>query len=84
MCYDAVMSNRTVTVAEDEYTGAVYVTVAKVGPGGVSRTVELDDGVFLDVDADGRILGIELLGWRLAPPTSHETPLIWPESASDE
>ena len=78
------MMNRTVTVQEDEYTGAVYVTVAEPGLGGVSRTVELDDGVFLDVDADGRILGVELLGWRLAPPARHETPLIWPESASDE
>ena len=41
-----------------------YTTLVPGGipPGGVSRTVEAAEGINVDLDADGRVLGIEVIG----------------------
>lgn len=49
----------------DAAAGLYYVRVA---PGRISRTVGGDHGVFVDVDENGRVLGVEIIaraqgGW---------------------
>jgi uncharacterized protein YuzE len=45
--------------------GALYITLAD-GP--AARTVQLDEGTLVDLDADGRLLGIEVIQpWRAWP-----------------
>lgn len=47
-----------------EYDGevnALYIYFREVSPGGVARTIELEEGVNLDVDEKGRTLGLELV-----------------------
>lgn len=65
VCYGGVM-DKDVKVTVCEETGAVYIELATTKPGGVSRTYECENGVFLDVNGDDRVLGVEILGWRLA------------------
>jgi uncharacterized protein YuzE len=51
----------------DEVSGALYVYVREIGPGEVEETLTLfpdeerELGAYLDVDADGRPLGLEFL-----------------------
>lgn len=45
----------------DTEMNALYIYFREIGPGGVARTVELQDGVNLDIDAAGRILGLEFV-----------------------
>jgi uncharacterized protein YuzE len=46
----------------DKETNALYIYLrGKIPEGGVARTVELDPGVYLDADQEGRILGAEFL-----------------------
>ena len=42
----------------DRDVNALYITVQ---PGQVSRTIELTDTVYIDVDAQGTLLGIEFV-----------------------
>lgn len=46
------------TVSRDDETGATYVTFR---PTGSARTVQLDAGTLVDVDADGQVVGVEVL-----------------------
>jgi uncharacterized protein YuzE len=41
-----------------------YTTLAPGGipAGGVARTVEAADGIMVDVDSDGIVLGVEVIG----------------------
>lgn len=41
-----------------------YTALAPGGipPGGVARTVEAGGGIYVDVDADGTVLGVEVIG----------------------
>jgi uncharacterized protein YuzE len=51
--------------AEWDPTGALYVNLEPAGQEDeidVARTVDLGRGVLVDVDADGRALGVEVLG----------------------
>jgi len=46
-----------------------YTTLAREGiaPGSVARTLEVGPSANVDVDADGRVLGVEIIGdgeWR--------------------
>jgi uncharacterized protein YuzE len=46
----------------DKETNALYIYLrGKIPEGGVAHTVELDPGVYLDADQEGRILGAEFL-----------------------
>lgn len=49
------------TLEWDLTAGALYIRLAPVRPGGVARTREFGDSVMCDEDADGRLLGIEVL-----------------------
>lgn len=45
---------------EEAQAGYLYIK-HDVEPGGVARTVPADNRVLLDFDADGRIVGVEVL-----------------------
>lgn len=45
----------------DTEVNALYIYFREIAPGGVARTIEIEDGVNLDVDAEGRVLGIEFV-----------------------
>jgi len=46
----------------DKEVNALYIYLrGKIPEGGVARTVELEPGVYLDADREGRILGVEFL-----------------------
>jgi len=53
--------------AYDAHANALYITLAE---GEVARTPQIDDGTMVDLDADGGLLGIEVLApgspWPLA------------------
>lgn len=53
----------------DPQAGATYVYLdGPIPPGGVARTAQVDAMVNLDLDADGRVIGIEILAaWPEAP-----------------
>ncbi len=49
----------------DKEVNALYIYLrGKIPEGGVARTVELEPGVYLDADREGRILGVEFLDLR--------------------
>jgi uncharacterized protein YuzE len=52
----------------DKQANALYVYLREIPYGAASRTIELEEGVNLDVDRRGRALGIEFLDlddfWR--------------------
>lgn len=48
-----------IRITQDTEAHATYIYVAKRAP--VARTEELPNGVDLDFDADGNLLGIEVL-----------------------
>jgi len=52
------------SVKLDPEAGASYATLAHGGipPGGVARTVEATESIMVDVDADGTVLGVEVIG----------------------
>ncbi|MGS2645881.1 DUF2283 domain-containing protein [Streptosporangium sp. G12] len=50
------------TFAYDPEVGAAYVALAPMPPGGVAQTVEVHAVVQADLDEDGRLLGIEIVG----------------------
>ena len=45
----------------DTEVNALYIYFREIGPGEVYRTVELQQGVNLDIDAEGYILGLEFV-----------------------
>lgn len=45
----------------DTEVNALYVYLRDIPDGGVTRTIELAEGVNLDVDAEDRTLGIEFV-----------------------
>jgi uncharacterized protein YuzE len=45
----------------------IYLTDA-IAPGGVKKTISTERGINLDFDADGHLIGIELLGADLLHP----------------
>lgn len=45
----------------DEEVNALYIYVREIPAGAVARQVELQEGVYLDADEDGRTFGIEFL-----------------------
>lgn len=45
----------------DEGVNALYIYVREIPPGAVARQVELQEGVYLDADEDGRTFGVEFL-----------------------
>jgi uncharacterized protein YuzE len=56
-------------VTVDRRAGAAYISlIAAVGPGEVANTVEGAPNINLDFDAQGRLLGIELLSLALLHP----------------
>ena len=53
----------------DPEVDAAYITLQPVGDGAAVRQIVMDDKrlageVVLDLDAEGRLLGIELIGYR--------------------
>jgi len=45
--------------------GVAYIRFREPGPEGVAETLEIAPEVYMDVDAEGRPLGIELLAPKL-------------------
>lgn len=45
----------------DTEVNSFYIYFREIGSGEVNRTVELEEGVNLDIDAHGRILGLEFV-----------------------
>ncbi|UFN49136.1 DUF2283 domain-containing protein [Roseomonas sp. OT10] len=45
----------------DPAADALYVSLAPIAPGAVAETREVAPGVFLDFDAEGKLLGMEVL-----------------------
>ncbi len=63
-----------VRVTFDRKANAAYVYLQEIGPGGVARTVPVDDApgmINLDFDRAGRPIGIEVL-----PATRHLPPQL--------
>jgi uncharacterized protein YuzE len=67
---------------EHDAAGTSYITLRPMSDGCVARTVEIDDDTNVDLDADGKLLGIEVLNtdrlWPLA-----EIVKRWDIDASD-
>ena len=45
----------------DREVNALYIYLREIPKGAVARQVELQEGVYLDADEDGRTFGIEFL-----------------------
>ena len=45
----------------DKEVGALYIYVREIAEGAVARQIELQEGVYLDADQEGRTLGMEFL-----------------------
>lgn len=45
----------------DTEANALYIYFREIGPGEAARTVEIKEGVNLDIDAGGRTLGLEFV-----------------------
>lgn len=50
-----------IRITQDTEAGATYIAVQKTRSGCVARTQELPNGMNLDFDADGNLIGIEFL-----------------------
>ncbi|MBI5289745.1 MAG: DUF2283 domain-containing protein [Chloroflexi bacterium] len=65
------------TIEHDPVADALYIALsaAALEPGCVARTVRVTEDVALDFDAEGRLLGVEVLNARrgsFAPPLHDE------------
>ncbi|KRD36549.1 hypothetical protein ASE27_08455 [Oerskovia sp. Root918] len=63
------MAEDRVVIKFDDEVDAAYITLQHVGEGQAVRQIVVDDGrlsgeVVLDLDRAGRLLGIELIGYR--------------------
>lgn len=69
----------------DTEVNALYIYFREIPAGGVARTIELDEGVNLDVDAEEKVLGMEFVEaadfYRYL--ANHGGELDIPESAED-
>lgn len=45
----------------DKDVNALYIYLREIPDGAVARNIELQEGVYLDADEDGRTFGIEFL-----------------------
>jgi uncharacterized protein YuzE len=45
----------------DREVNALYIYIREIGDGAVARQIELQEGVYLDADQEGRTFGIEFL-----------------------
>ena len=45
----------------DKDADAVYIYFKEISPGEIKNTISLNDSVNIDIDKDGKILGIEIL-----------------------
>lgn len=45
----------------DEEVNALYIYIREIPDGAVARQIEIQDGVYLDADEDGRTFGMEFL-----------------------
>ncbi|MEK6895026.1 MAG: DUF2283 domain-containing protein [Nanoarchaeota archaeon] len=45
----------------DKEADASYIYFKKIEAGEVARTIELNDSINIDLDKDGKILGVEIL-----------------------
>jgi len=45
----------------DKEANAAYIYFKKISPGEVVKTISLNDSINIDLDAEGRTLGIEIL-----------------------
>jgi len=57
-------------VTFDKEADAVYVYFKDIAQGEVSKTISLNDSINIDLDADGKILGIEILNANANVPFS--------------
>lgn len=69
----------------DTEVNALYIYFREIPAGGVARTVELEDGVNLDIDREGRTLGLEFVdaGDFYKFLQDHDGELDIPERAED-
>ncbi|GMU26394.1 MAG: DUF2283 domain-containing protein [Candidatus Methylomirabilis oxygeniifera] len=54
--------NLALHMTYDKEADAAYVYLSQIRAGEVAKTVDMLSDVFFDLDANGRILGIEILG----------------------
>ncbi|MEV8639490.1 DUF2283 domain-containing protein [Streptosporangium sp. NPDC051023] len=68
------LERRPASYTYDSEVGATYVYLnGPIPPGGVASTVEVDAMVNLDLDGDGRVIGIEIIAaWPEAPTSPEE------------
>ncbi|WP_047866453.1 DUF2283 domain-containing protein [Rubrobacter aplysinae] len=69
----------------DSEVNALYIYFREIPDGAVTRTVELEEGVNLDIDSGGQILGLEFVDADNLPKflTQHGGELDIPERAED-
>jgi uncharacterized protein YuzE len=48
-------------VTFDKEADAAYIYLKKISPGEVKETIELNENIILDFDAQKRLIGIEIL-----------------------
>jgi uncharacterized protein YuzE len=49
------------TVSVDPQTGARYLSITKYQTSGIRETVVVADGINVDLDRDGNVVGVEIL-----------------------
>jgi uncharacterized protein YuzE len=52
---------RRLRIEHDAEVNALYIYLQEIPAGGVARTIELEDGVNLDVDEEGNTIGLEFV-----------------------
>jgi uncharacterized protein YuzE len=69
----------------DSEVNALYIYFREIPDGAVAQTVELEEGVNLDIDSGGRILGLEFVNADDFPQflAGHGGELDIPERAED-
>jgi uncharacterized protein YuzE len=51
-------------VKYDADVDAVYIGLVDIEPGGIDKTIEIKENVFLDFDKENVLVGIEILGTK--------------------
>ena len=54
----------------DKEANAVYIYLSDISPGEVAETISLNDSVKIDLDIEGKVLGIEILDASEHLPTA--------------
>ncbi|MBM3234448.1 DUF2283 domain-containing protein [Candidatus Pacearchaeota archaeon] len=60
----------------DKDIDAAFVYFKEISPGEVKKTISLNDSLNIDLDSEGRILGIEILNASKNMPTSSVQQII--------